>query len=143
MERQIGHILEVVGRPREHFGSWYCSWGGNGMTQLQSCVLVCGAQSLTSISIRTIRNHFRSSQSVNCGGFLMSFASICFGALRKPVDVVTTFLYREILKRNTLKPMTDIINERRPELQRRPFRHRARTKTREATYIQLAVSVSD
>ena len=72
--------------------------------------------------------------------WLNSLASMCFRALGKILELIVTFLYRELLKRNTLKPMTEIIQEHdRPELQRRLLRQWAGTKTRESSYIQLAV----
>ena len=71
----------------------------------------------------------------------INILSICFRALGKSLELIGTSLYHELLKRNTLEPMMEIINEARPELQLRLLRKWARTKTREATYIQVAVGV--
>lgn len=69
--------------------------------------------------------------------------SRCMRAFGKVLEQLTTFFYHEQFKRITLQPMTEIIqHEQEPELQQRMLRQWARTKIREASYIQLAVSVS-
>ena len=60
--------------------------------------------------------------------------------VEKCLEFVTTFLYRDLLKRNTLKPMMEIINEEDEERQQRLLRSWAQTKLKESSYIQLAVS---
>lgn len=55
------------------------------------------------------------------------------------IEIAGTFLYRELFKRNTLRPMKKIIRESgRPELQHRLLRQWARTKYKESQYIQVA-----
>ena len=68
-----------------------------------------------------------------------NLAAICFRAFEDFLEVITTFLYRELLKRNTLRPMMEIICEPREELQRKLLHQWAQTKKRESSYIQLAV----
>ena len=64
-------------------------------------------------------------------------------AFGKVLEHLTTFMYHEQFKRMTLDPMREIIqHEQEPELQQRMLRQWARTKIREASYIQLAVSLS-
>ena len=63
----------------------------------------------------------------------------CLRGLGLILEFMATFMYHEMLKRNTLRPMMDIVHEPRPELQRKLLRQWARTKTRESAYIQLAV----
>ncbi|KAI4220072.1 MAG: hypothetical protein L6R36_007886 [Xanthoria steineri] len=60
-------------------------------------------------------------------------------AFGKVLEHLTTFMYHEQFKRMTLDPMREIIqHEQEPELQQRMLRQWARTKIREASYIQLA-----
>ena len=70
---------------------------------------------------------------------LSSLASICLRALEKLLELIGTLLYREMLKRNTLRPMQKIIHERNPDLQRRLLRQWAMVKANESQYIQVAV----
>ena len=71
-----------------------------------------------------------------------SLFSTCLHALGMLLEFICTLLYRELFKRNTLKPLTEIIDEPRVELQRRLLRQWARRKSRESTYIQVAVGTS-
>lgn len=68
--------------------------------------------------------------------------SICLQALGRLFGLIGTLWYRELLKRNTVRPMEAIIREPRAELQRKMLRQWTRTKSRESSYIQLAVCVS-
>ena len=70
---------------------------------------------------------------------LSTLASVCLRAFEKLLELIATLLYREMLKRNTLRPMEKIINEHNPELQRRLLRQWAQTKASESAYIQVAV----
>ena len=65
--------------------------------------------------------------------------AICLQTLGKVLGLMGTLLYREMLKRNTVRPMKAIIREPRAELQRKMLRQWTRTKSRESSYIQLAV----
>ena len=55
------------------------------------------------------------------------------------VELVATFLYHEMLKRNTLRPMRQLIQEEDEVKQIRLLRNWAQQKANECSYIQLAV----
>ncbi|KAL8936592.1 MAG: hypothetical protein Q9216_004853 [Gyalolechia sp. 2 TL-2023] len=66
-------------------------------------------------------------------------ASTSFRYMNNFFEIAGTFLYRELFKRNTLRPMKRIIRESsRPELQHRLLRQWAQTKFKESQYIQVA-----
>ena len=60
-------------------------------------------------------------------------------ALQWLIEFVGTFLYRELLKRNTVDPLNRIIGEPNEQKQHKLLREWAQTKANECTYIQLAV----
>ena len=60
-------------------------------------------------------------------------------ALKWLLEMCGTLLYREMLKRNTVRPMERIIKEPNQERKRRLLRDWAQMKSNESTYVQLAV----
>ena len=68
--------------------------------------------------------------------------SICLQALGRLSGFLGTLVYREMLQRNTVRPMKAIIREPKAELQRKMLRRWIWTKSRESSFIQLAVCAS-
>ena len=54
--------------------------------------------------------------------FFARLVSTCLHAFGKLLELVGTLLYYELLKRNTVQRMMDIINESQPKPQRRLLR---------------------
>ena len=75
--------------------------------------------------------------------FLANFAATFFRVSGLILELFATFFYRELFKRNTLRPLIKIIETDKAELQRRLLRQWARRKARESTYIQVAASFLD
>ena len=70
-------------------------------------------------------------------------AFMIFRVLRKPFELATTLLYREMLKRNTLRPLQDLIEEKNEMKRRNLLREWSQMKKHEVTYIQVAVCAPD
>ena len=66
-----------------------------------------------------------------------------FRVLRIPFELAATLLYREMLKRNTLRPIRDLIKEEDETKRRNLLREWSQMKKHEVTYIQVAVCVLD
>ena len=55
------------------------------------------------------------------------------------LEFLATFLFREMMKRNTIEPLRRIIKEQDPDMQLILLREWAQTKGKECSYIQVAV----
>ena len=87
-------------------------------------------------------SHERHSKSHDGCNSTMGVVKVIFKGCKSIIEHLGTMLYREMLKRNTIKPIQQIVKESDQVRQRKLLCKWTQTKDSEYNYIQLAVRIA-